>query len=83
MYGRMCWEDVAIQLLQHNSWDMGRGRFGHPERDRALTLREGAIIQTFPRRLFFLPPNEKIIIKDVSRQIGNAVPPRLGEIIGA
>lgn len=45
-------------------------------------MREGAIIQTFPEDYSFLPPNEKIIIKDVSRQIGNAVPPRLGEIIG-
>ena len=77
----MCWEDVAPTITTQFT-GYGTGRFGHPEQDRALTLREGAIIQTFPEDYSFLPPNEKIIIKDVSRQIGNAVPPRLGEIIG-
>ena len=81
VYGRMCWEDVAPTITTQFT-GYGTGRFGHPEQDRALTLREGAIIQTFPEDYSFLPPNEKIIIKDVSRQIGNAVPPRLGEIIG-
>lgn len=81
VYGRMSWDDVAPTITTQFT-GYGTGRFGHPEQDRALTLREGAIIQTFPRDYAFLRPNEKLVIKDVSRQIGNAVPPRLGEIIG-
>lgn len=81
VYGRMCWDDVAPTITTQFT-GYGTGRFGHPEQDRAITLREGAIIQTFPQNYSFLQPNEKLVIKDVSRQIGNAVPPRLGEIIG-
>lgn len=81
VYGRMRWDDVAPTITTQFT-GYGTGRFGHPDQDRALTLREGAIIQTFPKDYAFLRPNEKLIIKDVSRQIGNAVPPRLGEIIG-
>ncbi len=81
VYGRMCWEDVAPTITTQFT-GYGTGRFGHPEQNRALTLREGAIIQTFPEDYSFVPLNEKVIIKDVSRQIGNAVPPRLGEVIG-
>lgn len=75
------WKDVAPTITTQFT-GYGTGRFGHPEQNRALTLREGAIIQTFPEDYSFVPLNEKVIIKDVSRQIGNAVPPRLGEIIG-
>ena len=81
VYGRMCWEDVAPTITTQFT-GYGTGRFGHPEQDRALTLREGAIIQTFPENYSFLPEGEAVVIKDISRQIGNAVPPRLGEIIG-
>lgn len=81
VYGRMRWDDVAPTITTQFT-GYGTGRFGHPEQDRALTLREGAIIQTFPENYAFLPPDKKIIIKDISRQIGNAVPPRLGEVIG-
>lgn len=81
VYGRMSWEDVAPTITTQFT-GYGTGRFGHPEQDRAITLREGAIIQTFPEDYSFVPLNQKIVIKDVSRQIGNAVPPRLGEIIG-
>ena len=77
----MSWEDVAPTITTQFT-GYGTGRFGHPDQDRALTLREGAIIQTFPRNYSFLPQNETVVIKDISRQIGNAVPPRLGEIIG-
>lgn len=81
VYGRMSWDDVAPTITTQFT-GYGTGRFGHPEQDRALTLREGAMIQTFPRDYSFLPLNKELIIKDISRQIGNAVPPRLGEIIG-
>jgi len=81
VYGRMKWDDVSPTITTQFT-GYGTGRFGHPVQDRALTLREGAILQSFPENYAFLAPNEDVVIKDISRQIGNAVPPRLGEIIG-
>lgn len=81
VYGRMKWDDVAPTITtQFTAY--GTGRFGHPEQDRALTLREGAMLQSFPQDYSFVPAGEKVVLKKVSRYIGNAVPPRLGEIIG-
>ena len=81
VYGRMEWDDVAPTITtQFTSY--GTGRFGHPEQDRALTLREGAMIQTFPANYSFVPDGKEVVLKNVARHIGNAVPPRLGEIIG-
>lgn len=60
----------------------GTGRIGHPVQDRALTLREGAMLQTFPENYSFVPDGEEVVLKNVARYIGNAVPPRLGEVIG-
>ena len=61
----------------------GTGRYGHPEQDRALTLREGALLQTFPKDYqFFAPDVAEYNMRDVARHIGNAVPVRLGEVIG-
>lgn len=81
VYGRMKWDDVAPTITTQFT-GYGTGRFGHPEQDRALTLREGAILQTFPEDYEFFEPTTTIVIKNVARQIGNAVPPRLGEVIG-
>nr|MDE5765824.1 DNA cytosine methyltransferase [Clostridia bacterium] len=61
----------------------GTGRYGHPEQDRALTLREGALLQTFPKEYNFIDPSVPFRMKDIARHIGNAVPVRLGEVIGA
>ena len=81
VYGRMKWDDVAPTITtQFTSY--GTGRFGHPEQDRALTLREGAMLQTFPQNYSFVPENEPVVLKQIAKHIGNAVPPRLGEIIG-
>ena len=81
VYGRMRWDDVAPTITTQFT-GYGTGRFGHPEQDRALTLREGAMLQTFPPNYSCVPQGEKVILKNVSRHIGNAVPPRLGEVIG-
>ncbi len=81
VYGRMKWDDVAPTITTQFT-GYGTGRFGHPSQDRALTLREGAILQSFPNNYSFIDPEEEVIIKDISRQIGNAVPPKLGEVIG-
>ena len=60
----------------------GNGRFGHPEQDRALSLREGAILQSFPKRYQFVKPGGEYQFKKIGRMIGNAVPVRLGKVIG-
>lgn len=71
-----------LPQLQHNLLVYGTGRFEHSERDRALTLCEGALLQSFPADYQFVPLNESIQIKKIALHIGNAVSPRLGEIIG-
>lgn len=49
IYGRMTWDAVAPTLTT-GCFNPSRGRFLHPEEDRAITMREAAILQTFPRR---------------------------------
>ena len=81
VYGRMNWDGSAPTLTtQFNGY--GTGRFGHPEQNRALSLREGALLQSFPAKYKFVKRNEKFRIGTIARQIGNAVPPKLGEHIG-
>jgi DNA (cytosine-5)-methyltransferase 1 len=59
----------------------GNGRFGHPEQDRAITLREAAMIQTFPESYKFVKLSSEVRFNRLGRLIGNAVPVRLGEEI--
>ncbi|MBD1395957.1 DNA (cytosine-5-)-methyltransferase [Pontibacter sp. JH31] len=79
-YGRMTWEDVAPTLTTQ-CIGLGNGRFGHPEQNRAISLREAAIIQSFPDNYELINPNKKISIGLLSRHIGNAVPVLLGSFI--
>lgn len=81
VYGRMDWNGFAPTITTQFT-GYGTGRFGHPSQDRALTLREGALLQSFPADYYFVSENEKICMKSIARHIGNAVPPRLGEIVG-
>lgn len=76
VYGRMAWDDVAPTITARFD-SFTRGKFGHPEQDRSISLREGALLQTFPMDYIF--KGNKV---DVARQIGNAVPPLLAEHIG-
>ncbi|MBR1738597.1 MAG: DNA cytosine methyltransferase [Firmicutes bacterium] len=81
VYGRMTWEQIGPTITTQ-FYNYGTGRYGHPEQDRALSLREGAILQTFPPDYEFIDPNSKFVFSDIARHIGNAVPVRLGEVIG-
>lgn len=81
VYGRMTWDKLAPTITtQYICY--GTGRFGHPEQDRALTIREGAILQSFPTTYAFVREGDRIQMRNIARHIGNAVPPRLGEVIG-
>lgn len=81
VYGRMTWDDpaptVTTQFL-----NLGCGRFGHPEQDRALSIREGALLQTFPKDYKFIKPNSPITTTRIGSYIGNAVPVQLAKVIG-
>ena len=81
VYGRMEW-DGPSPTITTQCFGYGNGRFGHPEQDRALSLREAAILQTFPANYVFLAPGEKLRFSKLGRLIGNAVPVRLGEVVG-
>ncbi len=81
VYGRMTWEQIGPTITTQ-FYNYGTGRYGHPEQDRALSLREGALLQTFPLDYEFVDPGKGCVIRDVARHIGNAVPVRLGEVIG-
>jgi len=81
VYSRMEW-DKPSPTITTQFYTYGTGRFGHPEQDRALSLREGALLQTFPKKYDFIDPDNGIIIKRIGKHIGNAVPVKLGEIIG-
>lgn len=82
VYGRMEWDKPA-PTITGQCFGFGNGRFGHPEQDRALSLREAALLQTFPEDFEFFPPDEQFPgMKHVGSLIGNAVPPVLGRAIG-
>jgi len=81
VYGRMHWDQPAPTITTL-CFGFGNGRFGHPEQDRAISLREAAIFQTFPLNYQFTPNNQPVIFQKVGRMIGNAVPVKLGEVVG-
>jgi len=70
VYGRMAWDSVAPTITS-GCFNPSKGRFLHPEEDRAITLREAAILQGFPRNYFFPAGNRSA----VGMMIGNALPP--------
>ena len=80
VYGRMEWDRPAPTMTTQ-CYGFGNGRFGHPEQDRAITLREAAIIQSFPRDYAFIPDDGEVSFKALGRLIGNAVPVELGRAI--
>ena len=80
VYGRMEWDKIAPTITTQ-CFGYGNGRFGHPEQNRAISLREAAMLQTFPRNYKFVPPEESIFFARLGRWIGNAVPVRVGEVI--
>lgn len=81
VYGRMKWEEPSPTMTTFCT-SLGNGRFGHPEQNRAISLREVSLLQTFPIDYDFIDDNIGVQTTVTSRHIGNAVPPRVGEIIG-
>ncbi|MDH6178738.1 DNA (cytosine-5)-methyltransferase 1 [Bradyrhizobium japonicum] len=81
VYGRMVWDEPAPTMTTQY-YAFGSGRFGHPSQARGISLREGALLQSFPRDYKFVKKGQPIFRKTVGRLIGNAVPVKLGEAIG-
>ena len=77
VYGRMFWEKPAPTITTRFI-SLSNGRFGHPEEDRAISIREGATLQSFPKNFVFRGDS----LNALARQIGNAVPPELARRIG-
>ena len=48
--------DKPSPTITTQFYGFGNGRFGHPEQDRGISLREGAILQSFPKRYQFVEP---------------------------
>ena len=76
VYGRMRWDEPASGLTTR-CISLSNGRFGHPEQNRAISVREAACLQTFPEDFLFHGS-----LNSKARQIGNAVPVRLSEVFG-
>jgi len=81
IYGRMWWDKPGPTMTTLCT-GLGNGRFGHPEQDRAITLREAALLQGFPPAYEFWPHTRKLNRRAVGRMIGNAVPPPLAKALG-
>ena len=76
-YGRMSW-DKPSPTITTKFFSISNGRFAHPEENRAISLREGATLQTFPQTYQFIGNSTA----SIARMIGNAVPPVYAKQIG-
>ena len=77
VYGRMYW-DKPSPAITTRFVSYSNGRYGHPEQDRAISIREGAVLQSFPLDYKFHSDSQVTI----SKMIGNAVPPELAKRVG-
>lgn len=76
VYGRMWWDRPAPAMTTR-CISLSNGRFGHPDQDRAISIREAAAIQTFDDDFVFTGS-----VNGMARQIGNAVPVELAHVVG-
>ena len=76
VYGRMKW-DAPSPTLTCRCFSISNGRYGHPEQDRAISLREAAKLQSFDDDYIFYGDSQACI----GAQIGNAVPVKLAEAL--
>lgn len=80
-YGRMSWHAAAPTITTQCCY-YSTGRFGHPEQHRTISIREAALLQTFPRDYLLTDPNEPFVVHTIARHVGNAVPVKLAEALG-
>jgi DNA (cytosine-5)-methyltransferase 1 len=80
VYGRMRWKEPSPTITTEFI-GIGNGRFGHPVQNRAISLREASLLQTFPFYYDFINPKVQFSGQNIAIHIGNAVPVRLGQVI--
>jgi DNA (cytosine-5)-methyltransferase 1 len=78
VYGRMAWDEPA-PTITGGCINASKGRFLHPVQNRAITLLEAALLQTFPRRYSFSEVRGRYAVAEM---IGNALPPTFAERVG-
>lgn len=76
VYGRMHWDKPA-PTITGGCINPSKGRFLHPEKDRAITLREAAMLQGFPKSYQFDMSRGRY---PTAQMIGNAFPPRFAQM---
>ena len=76
-YARMRWNQPSPTITTRFT-SISNGRFAHPVEHRGISLREGAVLQTFPKQYHFIEAN----MSAMAKMIGNAVPPKFAEIMG-
>jgi len=81
-YGRMRWDAPAPTITTQFCY-YSTGRFGHPAQDRAISVREAALLQTFPRDYQLVDPDAGMPIAKLARHVGNAVPVKIAKLIGS
>lgn len=74
--GRLHWDRPSV-TIRTEFFKPEKGRYIHPEEDRAITHYEAALLQGFGSSHRFVGSRT-----DIARQIGNAVPIPLGAAIG-
>ena len=75
VYGRLAWDKPAITIT-HYARNPASGRFVHPEQNRGLTIREAALLQSFPNKFQFIGSFDSIF-----KQIGEAVAPKFAAAV--
>lgn len=81
VYGRMHWDELSPTVTTQ-CYNYGSGRYGHPSQNRAMSLREAALIQSFPQDYKFTDNLKSYSMASVAKMIGNAVPVNLAKAIG-
>lgn len=76
-FGRLWWKKPAPTITT-KFCSISNGRYAHPEEDRGLSIREGAVLQSFPKTYIFKGTS----IANITRMIGNAVPPKYASAVG-
>ena len=77
VYGRLYWDRPANTITGF-SRNPASGRYVHPEQHRGLSIREAALLQSFPASWHFEGSFDHRFI-----QIGNAVPPAFAAFLAA
>ena len=76
MMGRLRWDKPSV-TIRTEFVKPEKGRYLHPDEDRAITIMEGALLQGFDPDYLWCGSKASI-----AKQIGNAVPLQLGAAIG-